>query len=128
MLIDLDNKLCRDIQDWCEQVNIPINEYIESVLRMDLSLRKYGDLNEKVGKKQKEMKKEEPTVVIAPYETDMNVPTIVHSEGTPANKEINVKYAQVDKDITEPVKSDTPKEQEPQPKPTKKKERIINIH
>lgn len=128
MLVELDNKLCRDIQDWCEQVNMPINEYIESVLRMDLSLRKYGDLNEKVGKKQKEMKKEEPTVVVAPYETDMNVPTIVHSEGTPANKEINVKYAQVDKDITEPVKSDTPKEQEPQPKPTKKKERIINIH
>lgn len=128
MLIDLDDKLCRDIQDWCEQVNMPINEYIESVLRMDLSLRKYGDLNEKVGKKQKEMKKEEPTVVVAPYETDMNVPTIVHSEGTPANKEINVKYAQVDKDITEPVKSDTPKEEEPQPKPTKKKERIINIH
>lgn len=128
MLIDLDNKLCRDIQDWCEQVNMPINEYIESVLRMDLSLRKYGDLNEKVGKKQKEMKKEEPIVVVAPYETDMNVPTIVHSEGTPTNKEINVKYALVDKDITEPVKSDTPKEQEPQPKPTKKKERIINIH
>lgn len=128
MLIDLDNKLCRDIQDWCEQVNMSINEYIESVLRMDLSLRKYGDLNEKVGKKRKETKKKEPIVVIAPYETDMDVPTIVHSEGTPANKEINVKYAQVDKDITEPVKSDTPKEQEPQPKPTKKKERIINIH
>lgn len=128
MLIDLDNKLCRDIQDWCEQVNMPINEYIESVLRMDLSLRKYGDLNEKVGKKQKETRKEEPTVVIAPYEVDMNVPTIIHSEATPANKEINVKYAQVVKDITEPVKSDTPKEQEPQPKPTKKKERIINIH
>lgn len=128
MLVELDNKLCRDIQDWCGQVNMPINEYIESVLRMDLSLRKYGDLNEKVGKKQKEMKKEEPTVVVAPYETDMNVPTIVHIEGTPANKEINVKYAQVDKDITEPVETVTPKEEEPQPKPTKKKERIINIH
>lgn len=128
MLVEIDNKLCRDIQDWCEQVNMPINEYIESVLRRDLSLQKYGDLNEKIGKKQKEMKKEEPTVVIVPYEVDMNIPTIIHSEGTPANKEINVKYAQVDKDITEPVKSDTPKEEEPQPKQTKKKQRIINIH
>jgi hypothetical protein len=128
MLVEIDNKLCRDIQDWCEQVNMPINEYIESVLRMDLSLRKYGDLNEKVGKKQKETKKEETVVATAPYEVDMNVPTIVHSEGTPANKEINAKYAQVDKDIVEPAESDTPKEEEPQPKQTKKKQRIINIH
>jgi len=128
MLVELDNKLCRDIRDWCEQVNMPINEYIERVLRMDLSLRKYGDLNEKVGKKQKETKKKEPTVVVAPYETDMNVPTIGQSKGTPANKEINAKYAQVEKDITEPVESDTPKEEEPQPKQPKKKQRIINIH
>ena len=128
MLVELDNKLCMDIQDWCEQVNMPINKYIESVLRRDLYLQKYGDLNEKIGKKQKEMKKEEPTVVIVPYEVDMNVPTIIHSEGTPANKEINAKYVQVDKDIVEPAESDTPKEEEHQPKQTKKKQRIINIH
>lgn len=118
MLIDLDNKLCRDIQDWCEQVNMPINEYIESVLRMDLSLRKYGDLNEKVGKRRKSdtikevisefAEKEEPTVEVQP-----EVKPIVPKEEPVQVKEV---------EIIEP------KEEEPQPKQVKKKQRIINIH
>ena len=108
MLVELDNKLCRDIQDWCEQVNMPINEYIESVLRMDLSLRKYGDLNEKVGKKQKETKKEEPAVEVQP--------------------EVKPIVPKVEPTQTKEVEIIEPKEEEPQPKQPKKKQRIINIH
>ena len=56
---DIPKRLYDDLKSWCEANDIEINKYVSLKIRGALTLDKFGDLNEKVKKKQKEEGKEE---------------------------------------------------------------------
>lgn len=59
MTIELDNRLYKDIVQWCEINGVECIKYIEKTLRERLATDKYGDLNEKIEKKFSVKEKEE---------------------------------------------------------------------
>lgn len=60
--IEIDNKLYKDILQWCEVNGVDYLKYIEKTLRERLATDKYGDLNEKMNKKTSVKEKKEETV------------------------------------------------------------------
>lgn len=62
MLVEVEDRLYNDMVAWCGVNNIDIVNYINNIIRKQLALDKYGDLNEKLSKK--EEPKEEPTITV----------------------------------------------------------------
>jgi ribosome maturation factor RimP len=60
---DIPKRLYDDLKSWCEANDIEINKYVSLKIRGALTLDKFGDLNEKVKKKQKEEGKKRPVLV-----------------------------------------------------------------
>lgn len=56
---DIPKRLYDDLKNWCEINNTDINKYVSLKIRGALTLDKFGDLNERVKKKQKGGSKEE---------------------------------------------------------------------
>lgn len=73
--IEIPNRLYKDIETWCASQNKGIETYILSTLREDITIKKYGDLNEKIVKK---------TVIPQPE------PHVENVEKTPKTEEVKV--------------------------------------
>ena len=118
---DIPKRLYDDLKNWCEINNTDINKYVSLKIRGALTLDKFGDLNEKVKKKQKGGSKEEKHVETQ-IQSDDVIPVIPMSPPDPettfaVETENTKKLEQNGKNIEE----DNPNEEENQPKEKKRR-------
>lgn len=97
--IEIDNRLYKNIEGWCEVNGIDIGQYITKALTERITLDKYGDLNDKIIVKHDESVKEE--------EAEKPVVKTVEMKGVPNPEPI------VEDVIPEVVAEEQPKETKP---------------
>lgn len=54
--IELDDKLCENIKKFCKLNNMTYTEYLSKIIEEKFNVDRFGDLNEKVKKKQSPLK------------------------------------------------------------------------